>query len=64
MSTTRETLDHHLKYFGEGNLDGDHAYILGTQKQPTTSTRWELTRVVRNGKILAQSFAWTITPKA
>jgi SnoaL-like domain len=96
VSTTKEILDHYLKMFGEGNLDGilsdyaptavlfmpdgplkgtdamrsvftamfaefgkpgaafaikhlsvdgDHAYIFGRQKQPTTFTRWELTRL-------------------
>jgi ketosteroid isomerase-like protein len=115
MSTTRETLDHHLKCFGEGNLagilsdyvptavllmpdgplkgtdamrpaftaifaefgkpgttfaikhlsvDGDHAYIVWTAE--TADNVYEMgtdTFVVRDGKIVAQSFAAKITPK-
>ena len=115
MSVTRNVLDHHLKCFGEGNLDGilsdyapsavlftpegplkgpeairplfqtmfaefgkpgatfamkqlsvdgDYAYILWTAE--TADNTYEVgtdTFVVRDGKIVAQSFAGKITPK-
>jgi ketosteroid isomerase-like protein len=115
MSTTKETVGHHLKCFGEGNLDGilsdyapttvlfmpdgplkgtdairpaftaivaefgkpgttfaikhfsvdgDHAYILWTAE--TADNIYEMGTdafVVRDGKIVAQSFAAKITPK-
>jgi ketosteroid isomerase-like protein len=115
MATTKEILDHHLKCFGEGNLegilsdyapaavlftpdgplkgigdirplfeamfaefgkpgaafamkqlsvDGDHAYIVWTAE--TADNVYEMgtdTFVVRDGKIVAQSFAGKITPK-
>jgi ketosteroid isomerase-like protein len=47
------------------SIDGEHAYMLWTAE--TADHVYELgtdTFVVRDGKILAQSFAGTITPKA
>ena len=115
MSSTKDVLDHHLKSFGEGSLDGilsdyaptavlftpegplkgldairslfqtmfaefgkpgsaftmkqlavdsDYAYILWTAE--TADNVYEVgtdTFVVRDGKIVAQSFAGKITPK-
>ena len=115
MSSTKDVLEHHLKCFGEGNLDGilsdyaptavlftpegplkgpdairplfqtmftefgkpgaafamkqlsvdgDYAYILWTAE--TADNIYEVgtdTFVVREGKIVAQSFAGKITPK-
>ena len=46
------------------SIDGDYAYVLWTAE--TADNVYELgtdTTVVRNGKILAQSFAGKITPK-
>lgn len=116
MTSTKDVLDHHLKCFGEGDLEGilsdyapgavlftpdgplmgtdamaplfqamfaefgkpgatftmkqqsvegDYAYILWTAD--TADNVYELvtdTFVVRDGKIVAQSFAGKITPKA
>ena len=115
MASTKDVLDHHLKCFGEGNLEGilsdyssdvvlfmptgprkgldaikpvfqamfsdfarpgasftmhqeyvegDYAYILGSAE--TADNCYDAatdTFVVRNGKIVAQSFAAKITPK-
>ena len=115
MSSTKDVLDHHLKCFGEGSVDGilsdyastavlftpegplkgldairplfqamfaefgkpgaafamkqlavdgDYAYILWTAE--TADNVYEVgtdTFVVRDGKIVAQSFAGKITPK-
>jgi len=115
MASTKDVLDHHLKCFGEGDLEGilsdyapsavlftadgplrgvnaimplframvaefgkpgatfsmkqqfvegDHAYILWSAE--TADNVYELgtdTFVVRDGKIVAQSFAGKITPK-
>ena len=115
MASTKEVVDHHLKCFGEGDLngllsdyapgmvlfmpegplrgtgairpffqalfaefekpgaafnlkqqsvEGDYAYILWTAE--TTNNVYELgtdTFIVRDGKIVAQSFAGKITPK-
>jgi ketosteroid isomerase-like protein len=115
MASTKEVLDHHLRCFAEGNLngilsdyakgavlftpqgpltgteamtplfqamfaefgkpgatftmqhqavEGDYAYILWTAE--TTDNVYELgtdTFVVRDGKIVAQSFAGKIVPK-
>ena len=113
MASTKDVLDHHLKCFGEGNLegiladyapdavlfmptgplkgltaikpvfesifsefgkpgmtfsmkqfDGDYAYILWAAE--TADNHYEAatdTFVVREGKIVAQSFAAKITPK-
>jgi len=115
MASTKEVLDHHLKCFGEGDLNGilsdyaqgavlftpdgplrgadamrplfqamfaefrkpgavfsmkqqsvedDYAYILWTAE--TADNVYEVgtdTFVVRDGKIVAQSFAGKITPK-
>ena len=115
MTSTSEILDHHLKCFGEGDLegvlsdyapgavlftpngplrgvagmrplfqgliaefqkpgaafrmrqqyvDGDYAYILWTAETPDNT--YELgtdTFFVREGKIVAQSFAGKITPR-
>jgi ketosteroid isomerase-like protein len=115
MASTKDVLDHHLKCFGEGNLegilsdyapgavlftpdgplrgvnairplfeamiaefgkpgarfsmkqqfvDGDHAYILWSAE--TAANVYELgtdTFVVRDGKIVAQSFTGKVTPK-
>ena len=116
MSPTQDIVDHHLKCFGEGDLDGilsdytstavlfmpdgprkgtaairpvfaallaefgkpgttfaithvavdgDHAYILWTAD--TVDNVYEMgtdTFVVRDGKIIAQSFAGSIKPKS
>lgn len=46
------------------SIEGDHAYIVWTAE--TADNSYELatdTFVVRNGKIIAQSFAAKITPK-
>jgi ketosteroid isomerase-like protein len=115
MASTKDVLDHHLKCFGEGDLEGilsdyavnavmftadgplkgadairplfqamvaefgkpgatfsmkqqlvegDHAYILWSAE--TADNVYELgtdTFVVRDGKIVAQSFTGKITPK-
>jgi ketosteroid isomerase-like protein len=115
MASTKDVLDHHLRCFGEGNLEGiladyspdavlfmptgplkgltaikpvfqaifsefgrpgatfamhqlsvegDYAYILWAAE--TADNRYEAatdTFVVRDGKIIAQSFAAKITPK-
>jgi ketosteroid isomerase-like protein len=115
MASTKDVLDHHLKCFGEGDLDGilsdyapgavlftsdgplrgadamrplfqamiaefgkpgatfsmkqqfvegDYAYILWTAE--TADNVYELgtdTFVVRDGKIVAQSYAGKVTPK-
>jgi ketosteroid isomerase-like protein len=115
MASTKDVLDHHLKCFGEGNLEGilsdyapgavlftpdgplrgvnairplfeamiaefgkpgarfsmkqqfvegDHAYILWSAE--TAANVYELgtdTFVVRDGKIVAQSFTGKVTPK-
>ncbi len=115
MTSTKDVLDHHLKCFGEGNLEGiltdyssdavlfmpagplkgpdaikpvfeamfsefakpgasfamhqqcvegDYAYILWTAETADNSYDAATdTFVVRNGKIVAQSFAAKITPK-
>ncbi len=45
-------------------VDGDHAYILWTAE--TADNRYELgtdTFIVRDGKIVVQSFAGKVTPK-
>ena len=60
MIATKDVLDHHLKSFGEG----DYAYILWAAE--TADNVYELatdTFVVRDGKIIAQSFVGKITPK-
>ena len=116
MATTQEVLDHHLKSFGEGDLDGilsdyaedavlftshgtlkgleaikplfetliaefskpgvwiemqtqsvegDYAYIVWSAETPDNS--YELgtdTFVIHDGRIVAQSFAGKIIPKA
>lgn len=115
MASTKDVLDHHIKCFGEGDLEGilsdyapgavlftpdgplrgadairpffqsmlaefgkpgaafsmkqqciegDYAYVLWTAE--TADNVYELgtdTLVVRDGKIVAQSFAGKITPK-
>jgi len=115
MDSTKDVLDHHIRYFGEGDLEGilsdytpgavlftpdgplkgadsirpffqamlaefgtpgtvfnmkhrsvegDYAYVLWTAE--TADNVYELgtdTLVVRDGKIVAQSFAGKITPK-
>ena len=115
MSTTNVVLDHHLKCFADGDLDGiladyssdavllaptgplrgpdalrplfqalflefakpgssftmqqrfvdgDYAYILWTAETSDNSYEFATdTFVVRNGKIVAQSFAAKVTPK-
>ena len=115
MASTQDVLDHHLKCFGEGNLEGiladyssdavlfmpagplkgpdaikpvfqaifsefakpgasfamhqqsvegDYAYILWSAETADSSYDAATdTFVVRNGKIVAQSFAAKITPK-
>ena len=115
MASTKDVLDHHLKCFGEGNLegilvdyspdavlfmptgplkglaaikpvfqamfsefakpgasfdmhqqyvDGDYAYILWNAETAENCYDGATdTFVVRNGKIVAQSFAAKITPK-
>jgi ketosteroid isomerase-like protein len=46
------------------SIDGDHAYILWTAETADNSYEFATdTFVVRNGKIIAQSFAATIKPK-
>ena len=46
------------------NVDGDHAYILWTAETADNSYEFATdTFVVRNGKIVAQSFAAQIKPK-
>jgi ketosteroid isomerase-like protein len=116
MSTTRDTLDHHLKCLGAGDVagvladyapdavlftpngslkgiaeitpafaaaakefgrpgttfemkhlsvDGEHAYIVWSAE--TANNIYEFatdTFVIRDGKIVAQSFAGKVTPKA
>ena len=45
-------------------IEGDHAYILWTAETPDNSYEFATdTFVVRNGKIIAQSFAAKIKPK-
>ena len=45
-------------------IDGDHAYILWTAETADNSYEFATdTFVIRNGKIVAQSFAAKITPK-
>jgi ketosteroid isomerase-like protein len=115
MVSTKDVLDHHLKCFGEGDLngvlsdympsavlftpekplrgidairalfqgmiaefgkpgavfnmkqqfiEGDHAYILWTAETPDNVYEFATdTFVVRDGKIVAQSFASKIIPK-
>ncbi len=46
------------------SIDGDHAYIVWTAETAGNSYEFATdTFVVRNGKIVAQSFAAKITPK-
>ena len=72
MASTGDVLNHHLKCFGEGVVrnapavrNGDYAYILWSAE--TVDNVYEAATdmfVIRNGKIVAQSFAAKITPKS
>ena len=60
MNSTKNVIDHHLKSFDEG----DHAYILWNAE--TADNVYELgteTFLVKDDKIVAQSFTGKITPK-
>jgi hypothetical protein len=61
VATTEAVLGHHLQCFGAGDLDGilsDYAPDAVMCAPNGTDTF-----VVRNGKIVAQTFAGKITPK-
>jgi len=72
MPTTGDVLDQHLRCFGENDLDGvvadyssDAVLFVPDRplKGPAAIKPATDTFVVRDGKIVAQSFAAKITPK-